>query len=113
MADVDIDSAALERVLLAARRDAMEDAAPRLLASSMDECPVGETRNLRRSHEINWLDFQFYQVLIEALAEYAAAVHEGARPHDIPNAFGRGDTVWHPGNEANTWMRRAIDRETV
>lgn len=36
-----------------------------------------------------------------------AYVEFGTRPHLIPNAFGLGITVWHPGTEAQPFLRPA------
>lgn len=33
----------------------------------------------------------------------------GAGPHEIPNAFGWGVTVQHPGNPAQHFMKRSFD----
>jgi len=43
-------------------------------------------------------------------AAHAAAVEMGARPHEIPNAFGRGGSVEHPGTKAQPYMRPAVYR---
>lgn len=40
-------------------------------------------------------------------AEYAAAQELGAQPHTIPNAWGRGVPVEHPGNAAQPYLRPA------
>lgn len=38
------------------------------------------------------------------------AYHEfGSGPYSIPNAFGRGITVTHPGYPARPWLRPALD----
>ena len=39
--------------------------------------------------------------------EAPAHVEYGTRPHLIPNAFGRGITVLHPGTDAQPFMRPA------
>jgi hypothetical protein len=58
-----------------------------------------------------------FTVRVVALAPYAAAVHEGAEPHDIPNAFGFGpdfgiggrfDGKFHPGNAANPFLSKNL-----
>lgn len=41
-------------------------------------------------------------------ADHWAAQEYGAQPHEIPNAFGRGITVEHPGNGAQPYMRPAL-----
>jgi hypothetical protein len=45
---------------------------------------------------------------VAADADHAMPQEEGAVPHDIPNAFGRGFTVHHPGNPATHFMRDAM-----
>lgn len=40
-------------------------------------------------------------------ADAPAYVEFGTRPHDIPNAFGLGITVRHPGTEAQPFLRPA------
>ncbi len=47
---------------------------------------------------------------IGAHADHAAAQELGAGPHPIPNAFGRGITVEHPGNQAQPYLRPAVYR---
>jgi hypothetical protein len=42
-------------------------------------------------------------------AEYGAYVEEGTDPHDIPDAFGWGITVHHPGTPAEPYMGPAAD----
>ena len=50
---------------------------------------------------------------------YSEFVHNGAPPHDIPNAFGYGPTFgiggrfmgkFHPGNAPNPYLLRHLDR---
>lgn len=43
--------------------------------------------------------------------EYAAAVEQGSAPHEIPNAFGSGTTVMHPGGPAQPYLRPAAYRQ--
>jgi hypothetical protein len=109
VADIDIDNAAMEALLYRARRNALEDASARLVERGMVNCPVGKTGNLRRSHKKIDPNADATEAGAEATADYAAAVHDGARPHTIPNAFGRGKPVEHPGNEPNPWLRRSVD----
>lgn len=40
-----------------------------------------------------------------------AYVEFGTRPHRIPNAFGWGITVWHPGTHAQPFLRPAAYRK--
>lgn len=42
--------------------------------------------------------------------DYGADVEYGTQPHDIPNAWGRGFTVHHPGTAPQPYMRPAFDR---
>jgi hypothetical protein len=44
-------------------------------------------------------------------AEAPAYVEYGTRPHAIPNAFGRGITVMHPGTDAQPFLRPAAYRK--
>lgn len=41
------------------------------------------------------------------VASYANIVEIGAKPHPIPNAFGKGITVMHPGMKGKLYMRKA------
>lgn len=43
-------------------------------------------------------------------ADHAAPVEVGASPHEIPNAWGRGITVEHPGTKAQPYLRPAVYR---
>lgn len=45
---------------------------------------------------------------IETHNDHAAPQEFGAGPHDIPNAFGWGITVHHPGNPATHFLKRAV-----
>ena len=49
-----------------------------------------------------------FEAEIGADREYAAAQELGARPHPIPNAWGTGRTVMHPGNKPLAYQRRAL-----
>lgn len=109
MADVDLDHAAIEDLLYRVRRDELEDASDRLVERGMANSPVGKTGNLRDSHKPVPVNADATEAGAEATEDYAAAVHDGARAHWIPNAFGRGEAVWHPGNEPNPWLRRSVD----
>lgn len=40
--------------------------------------------------------------------EYAAAVELGSEAHEIPNAWGTGRTVMHPGGPAQPYLRPAV-----
>lgn len=43
-----------------------------------------------------------------ANTDYAAAVELGSEPHEIPNAWGTGRTVMHPGGPAQPYLRPAV-----
>lgn len=63
----------------------------------------GRRRKLKPSIGIVWIDLK--TVAVRATAQHAQAIEEGAGPHLIPNAFGRGITVLHPGNMADPFLR--------
>lgn len=112
---MDLHTDGMERVLAGARRGQLRLTAREALPLMVVECPVGEGPpeggvRLRDNHEIEGPDPQAHSITIVNNKRYTAPVHEGSRPHAIPNAFGRGVTVMHPGNKANPWMRRALDR---
>lgn len=46
--------------------------------------------------------------IVRAGAGHAAAQEMGASPHPIPNAFGSGQTVQHPGNVEQPYLRPAL-----
>lgn len=46
--------------------------------------------------------------IVFATDDAALPQETGARPHPIPNAFGRGITVDHPGNPATRYLHRAM-----
>jgi len=46
---------------------------------------------------------------VGSTAPQAPALETGGAPHPIPNAFGRGITVEHPGNPAFHFLKRAAD----
>jgi hypothetical protein len=45
--------------------------------------------------------------------EYAAAVELGSEAHEIPNAWGTGRTVTHPGGPAQPYLRPAAYQQRV
>ena len=49
------------------------------------------------------------EVIIGTNVFYAHGVELGNPPHAIPNAFGSGKTVWHPGNPPKSFLRKALD----
>lgn len=89
--DVDIDRAALEAVLLLARRETLMDASTRLNERCQFNSPV-DTGNLRRSHRINGPDAEAREAEVEAAADYSLYVHEGTRRQ-----------------RAQPWMTRSVD----
>lgn len=48
---------------------------------------------------------------LHADAPYAAAVELGSKAHEIPNAWGTGRTVMHPGGPAQPYLRPAAYRQ--
>jgi hypothetical protein len=42
--------------------------------------------------------------------DYAASIEGGSKAHDIPNAFGKGITVRHPGIKALPFLRPQADK---
>lgn len=64
---------------------------------------------LKAHHRLNGPDEDARTISVDAETEYAAAVHEGARPHFIPGGLGFDPGVMHPGNRANPWMTRSVD----
>lgn len=115
---IEVDQEGVERLLYGARREFLTETARRVLPLAAEEAPVGEGPpengvRLRDNHEIEGPDADARLILIVNDKRYAAPVHEGSKPHLIPNAFGMGFTVEHPGNAANPWLRRALDRLAV
>lgn len=49
------------------------------------------------------------QVRVHSGNDHAMPLETGARPHRIPNAFGWGITVWHPGNRPYRFFKTASD----
>lgn len=45
------------------------------------------------------------------VAQHAVVVEVGGQPHDIPNAFGLGITVHHPGTAAQPYLTPALYRK--
>lgn len=48
--------------------------------------------------------------VVEATAGHALPQEMGAGPHEIPNAFGSGHPVMHPGNAPQPYIRPALAR---
>lgn len=101
MADFDLDRAAMESVLLKARYETLVDASTRLNERAQANAPV-DTGNLRRSHKVNGPDADARETEVEAAANYAVYVHEGAREV----VFGRATGRHRP---ANPWLSRSVD----
>jgi hypothetical protein len=70
------------------------------------EDPKHPHEHLKDSIDVEIVDD--FTALIGSDKEYAASVEMGARPHLIPNAFGHGQTVHHPGNPAQPYLRPAL-----
>lgn len=112
------DREGIERVLYGARREFLGETARAALPLMEAEAPVspeprasdGSGVRLRDNHKVAGPDADASVIWITNDKPFTAPVHEGAKPHLIPNAFGRGFTVEHPGNSGNPWMRRALDR---
>lgn len=101
----------------------MPPLADEILGIAISTCPV-DTGFLDASHDgpdFSWGHFPTFR--ISNLAPYAAAVHEGARPHIIRAVHApvlhffwekrgvvfRGKTVNHPGNGSQPWLRNAMN----
>jgi hypothetical protein len=50
---------------------------------------------------------------LHADTEYAAAVEMGSEAHEIPNAWGTGRTVTHPGGPPQPYLRPAAYQQRV
>jgi hypothetical protein len=50
---------------------------------------------------------------LSANTDYAAAVELGSDPHEIPNAWGTGRTVTHPGGPSQPYLRPAAYQKRV
>lgn len=48
--------------------------------------------------------------VVKAHAGHAGPQELGAGPHEIPNAFGSGHPVMHPGNAPQPYLRPALER---
>lgn len=77
-------------------------------AAAQAGAPV-DTGNLRSSisADVDGLSFE-----VGPTAEYGGFVEEGTHgPYAIPNAFGWGVTVMHPGEAPQPYMAPAFDRQ--
>lgn len=91
-----------------------------VLTRMVDNAPY-KTGNLRRMHVAQPIKSQMLVRFI-ANTPYAAAVHEGSKPHVI-KARKKGGALWwpgmahplkgvkHPGNRPNPWMTKTIEQE--
>jgi hypothetical protein len=60
------------------------------------------------------VDFGFLSFEAGPTVEYGGWVEEGTDgPYEIPNAWGRGITVIHPGNRPQPYMAPAFDRNLI
>ena len=88
--------------------------------AARQDCPV-RTGTLRDSIVMRYIETERgFDIRIVAAQPYAAAVHDGARPHDIPNAWGKGPDFgiganlkeprefFHPGNKPNPFLAKNI-----
>lgn len=87
--------------------DLMERRARGLAPSGPARSDYGRRMKLKPSIGTRHVDLK--TVAIFARAQHAGAIEEGAGPHLIPNAFGRGITVLHPGNGAQPFLMPAYD----
>lgn len=101
---MDIDEGGLEHIRTLAKRvrnNALDDMKP----EAERNAPIlsGELfLSIDVDHEAGQL---------RADAPHAAAVELGSSPHEIPNAWGRGITVQHPGGPAQPYLRPAAFRQ--
>lgn len=77
-----------------------------------ENAPVGPGRKdyVRRPKLSGSIGFRMTSAkagVIEAKTGHAGPQEKGAGPHPIPNAFGMGITVMHPGNAAQPYLRPA------
>jgi hypothetical protein len=93
----------------AAARTSAEELAQQMERRAKRRAPSGPARDdygrrmkLRPSISAVILGRAWWAVV--ARAEHAEAIEKGAGPHMIPNAFGRGVPVLHPGNAAQPYL---------
>lgn len=87
--------------------DLMERRAKSLAPSGPARSDYGRRAKLKPSIGTRHIDLK--TVAVYARAGHAGAIEEGAGPHLIPNAFGRGITVLHPGNGAQPYLMPSYD----
>lgn len=104
---------------LALVEEAGRASAQELVETAADDAselaPVGPARPPKQLARRPKLSSHIHPVMLEpkmgvvvATPGHAAAQEKGAAPHPIPNAFGTGATVMHPGNAAQPYIRPAI-----
>lgn len=122
-ARIEIDDAALERESGVYLRRKHRSITRRIANQARADVPV-RTGNLGRTIGELPQVYTPYHVSggVEATADYAAAVHQGSRPHYIRARPGgalrfmwRGQetfrrSVWHPGGRARPFLRNAGQR---
>lgn len=85
----------------------MEKRAKRNAPSGPGRTDYGRRPKLRPSIHALVLGRAWWAV--RADTGHAEAIEEGAGPHMIPNAFGRGIPVLHPGNAAQPYLLPAYE----
>lgn len=120
---IEIDDAALERESGTHLRRKHRQLTRRIATQARADVPV-RTGNLGRTIGELPQVYRPYHVDggVEATADYAAAVHEGSRPHYIRarpggalHFFWHGRemfrrSVWHPGTRSRPFLRNAGER---
>jgi len=99
----------IELVALEARRDLIDEVgeeATELMRAAAPE----DTGLLKEKHSWEGVDPEGERGVIFFDVPYASYVHEGTAGHPIPNAFGWGITVQHPGYKGNPWARLTLDQ---
>lgn len=93
-----------------AAEQTIDEALPEVAALVRGAAPSGPARRdygrrkkLRLS--IRWRRLTGRSGEVEATAPHAGAIEEGSVAHGIPNAFGSGRTVHHPGTSADPFLR--------
>ncbi len=109
--NVDINQAANEEILLAARHAALEDGGAKVLGRCVQNSPE-DSGNLRRNHKLGDVDEQARKVEVVADTDYAFFVHDGwARRGESTEEDPEGPVV--ASYEGNSWMTRSIDELTA
>lgn len=103
---VELDESGLEqirKITIRVRNNALDD----MKADAERFVPV-DTGDLFLS-----IDVDHAVGTLSANTGYAAAVELGSDPHEIPNAWGSGRTVMHPGGPAQPYLRPAAYQQRV